>query len=70
MLSTRDLAYEILRKARKPMHYREITGEILKKKKFRGLTPEYTVLSCLLTDRKKRFIRVRKGIYALSANLK
>ena len=65
MLSTCDLAYEILKKARKPMHYREITKEILKEKTFWGKTPEYTVLSDLITDRKKRFIRVRRGIYAL-----
>jgi len=65
MSSTGDLAYEILKKARKPMYYREITKEILKKKKFSGPTPEYTVLSGMLTDRKKRFIRVKRGTYGL-----
>jgi len=65
MDSTSDLAYEILKKAGKPLHYQEIAKEILKKKKFWGKTPEYSVLGVLLKDQKKRFVRVRKGTYAI-----
>lgn len=39
MPSTCDLAYEILKKAKKPMHYREITKEILKRKEILRVNP-------------------------------
>lgn len=62
--SIAEIAYEILKKRREPLHYKEITNLIMKKKELKGKTPWNTVNACLCTNPK--FKRVDKGIYALS----
>ena len=63
---TAELAYEILKKAKSPMHYTEITKRIQRKKKLRGKRPWCTVNAALCKD--SRFVRVgegRTGLYEL-----
>lgn len=57
------LAYQILNKAGKPMHYMDITKEILKLKNSKGRTPHKTVRSVLYRD--DRFTKIDRGTYGL-----
>jgi len=60
-----DLAYEVVKKANRPMHYREITKEVSKTKKLTGRSPDLTVLGSMLKDKDRRFRRVGVGTYAI-----
>jgi DNA-binding PadR family transcriptional regulator len=62
--SYRYYILEVLRKRKKPMHYREITTEVLKHRNTRGKTPEMTILSILIKH-KENFIRTGPGTYTL-----
>ena len=71
-----DAAFEVLRAAGMPLHYREITSRILAQKLWTtaGQTPWDTVNSRLSVDIKKqggasRFIRVGPGLFTLRINL-
>ena len=59
-----EVAEVALRKAQKPLHYKEITKQVLQQCKLRGPTPHYSVRSRLGTN--GRFKRVGEGIYALA----
>ncbi len=58
-------AKELLEKTGKPMHYMEITKQILLRCNLQGKTPHETVRALMGTS--PDFIRVAEGIYALSA---
>lgn len=60
-----DLCYEILRRAGKPMHYRDIASLLLQVKPLKTKTPKDSVYSRMLTDQLKRFVRVRPGVFGL-----
>ena len=62
-----NLAYSILKKQGKPMHYIDITNEVMKKKNSKGKTPFKTVGVEINKD--NRFIRVGSGIYGLKEDL-
>lgn len=57
------LAVQVLRKHKRPMHYKEITEEVLKHRQITGKTPEMTVLAMLIKN-KALFKRTDVGIYA------
>ena len=57
-------AEELLEKSGEPMHYKEITKQILKKCALSGKTPNETVRVSLGRDSK--FVRVAEGLYALA----
>jgi len=57
-------AEELLEKSGKPMHYKDITRQILHNCALFGKTPHETVRSLMATNPK--FIRVDEGTYALS----
>jgi len=59
----KDLAFELLKKEGKPLHYKELTRRILKMKKSFGRTPEMTLISVMSKD--PRFVRVGPGLYSL-----
>ncbi len=61
--SVADLAYEILSKYKKPLHYRKITEELLKIKPLKVKEPCYTVNASMSGD--KRFMRAKRGIWGL-----
>lgn len=66
-----DAAYEVLKQARKPLHYTDITQRALQAGYLepRGQTPEATMGSRLYVDTKRlesRFKRVSGGLFALA----
>ena len=64
--SIRLMAYEILRKKGKPLHYKEITELIMQKKELKGNTPWKTVNAQLCLSPKFKRIGVgRTGMYGL-----
>src|SRR3989344_6829134 len=72
MKSFKDIAYQILQEANKPLHYREITDIALKKGLLRtdGKTPWATMNAQLAMDIKNngdssRFHRAEPGKYAV-----
>ena len=60
------LAKKVLLEQKKPMHYADITKEILKIKETKGKTPERTVIAVMLRDTHNVFIRVGDGVFGLS----
>jgi len=48
-----SLAQKVLQESKKPMHYADITKEILKVKESKGKTPERTVIAVLMRDTHK-----------------
>ncbi len=66
-----DAAYTILKRANKPLHYREITRRALAEGLIqpRGLTPEATMGSRLYIDTRQegsRFVRAGRGLFDLA----
>jgi len=61
-----SLIIETLRKAGKPMHYKDITERVLPLHPSKAKIPEYTILSVLWKS-KDFFVRVDNGTYTLSA---
>ena len=66
-----EAAYEILKQAGEPLHYKEITVRALAQGLIQpaGLTPEATMGSRLYTDTKQegsRFVRAGKGLFDLA----
>ena len=59
----KDAAYEILKQARKPLHYNEITDRALDANLLEtaGITPHATMGSLLYTDTLKNVSRFRRG---------
>jgi len=61
--SIADLAYDILDKNHRPMHYRKITEELLEIKDLKAENPHHDVNASIGVD--KRFIRYHRGIWGL-----
>jgi len=61
--SVADVAYEILIKHKKPLHYRKITEELIKIKPLKVKEPYYAVNASMSGD--KRFMRTKRGIWGL-----
>jgi len=62
-----SLAEKVLKENKKPMHYIDITTEILKLKETKGKTPERTVIAVLMRDTHNIFVRKGEGIFGLSS---
>ncbi|MGV8150401.1 MAG: winged helix-turn-helix domain-containing protein [Candidatus Woesearchaeota archaeon] len=60
------LAQKVLQEQNKPMHYVDITKEILKIKETKGKTPERTVMAVILRDKYNVFKSVGEGIFGLN----
>jgi len=58
-----DLAYDILEKNHRPMHYRKITDELEKIKEIKAEKPHHDVNASMGVD--QRFIRYQRGIWGL-----
>ncbi len=65
-LPHREVAYQVLKDHGKPMHYKEITAEVLKRSKSTGTTPQNSIFSRLITDTQKRFVKTAKGTFGLT----
>ena len=65
-LPHREVAYQVLKENGKPMHYKELTAEVLKRSKSTGATPQNSIFSRLITDTQKRFVKTAKGTFGLS----
>lgn len=72
-MNTKDAVYLVLKEASEPLHYREITEQLLTRNLWesKGNTPWATVNAQIAVDIKKngeksRFIRVRKGIFTIN----
>lgn len=61
--SVADVAYEILIKHKKPLHYRKIAEELIKIKPLKIKEPYYAVNASMSGD--KRFMRTKRGIWGL-----
>jgi len=61
--SVADVAYEILIKHKKSLHYRKITEELIKIKPLKVKEPYYAVNASMSGD--KRFMRTKRGIWGL-----
>lgn len=77
MVSFRLAAIRILKEAKKPLHYEEITKRALEQNLVEtvGATPEYTMDAVLVTDIKNKkdkspFIKKERSIFALNPNYK
>jgi DNA-directed RNA polymerase delta subunit len=62
--SYNELAYIALKKHGKPMHYRDITAEVVKFKREVGNTPSQSLRVAISKD--KRFVKTSRGIYGLA----
>ena len=65
-LPHREVAYQVLKENGKPMHYKEITAEVMKRSKTVGTTPQNSIFSRLITDTQKRFVKTAKGTFGLT----
>ena len=61
------LARKILAEQGRPMHYVDLTKEILKIKETKGKSPERTVMAVLIRDKKNTFVRKGDGVFSLSS---
>jgi len=61
--SVADVAYQILLRNKKPLHYRKITEELVKIKPLKVKEPYYAVNASMSGD--KRFMRAKRGIWGL-----
>ena len=61
-----QLAKRVLTEQKKPMHYADITKEILKIKETKGKTPERTVMAILIRDNKDVFKSMGDGVFGLT----
>jgi len=62
-----SLAEKVLKENKKPMHYTDITAEILKLKETKGKTPERTVIAVLMRDTHNVFKRMGEGKFGLTS---
>ena len=65
-LPHREVAYLILKENGKPMHYKDITAEVIKRSKSVGTTPQNSIFSRMITDTQKRFVKTAKGTFGLT----
>ena len=61
--SVANSAYEILIKHKKPLHYRQITKELIKIRPLKVKEPYYAVNASMSGD--KRFMRTKRGVWGL-----
>jgi len=61
--SVADVAYEILIKHKKPLHYRQITKDLIKIRPLKVKEPYYAVNASMSGD--KRFMRIKRGVWGL-----
>lgn len=61
-----QLAKKVLNSQKKPMHYTDITKEILKTKESKGKSPERTVMAVLIRDTHNVFMRMGDGVFGLT----
>lgn len=61
-----ELSKKILLEAKKPMHYVDLTKEILKVKETKGKSPERTVMAVLIRDTHDVFVRMGDGVFGLT----
>lgn len=61
-----QMAKKVLKEQQKPMHYGDITKEILKVKETKGKSPERTVMAVLIRDKHNVFMRMGEGIFGLT----
>lgn len=61
-----NLAIKVLGEQKKPMHYTDVTKEILKIKESKGKTPERIVIAVLMRDTHNNFMRMGDGIFGLT----
>ncbi len=66
ILPHREVAYQVLKDNGKPMHYKEITAEVIKRSKSVGTTPQNSIFSRMITDTQKRFVKTAKGTFGLT----
>ena len=65
--SITQIAYKILKKKGKPLHYKEITKLIMKEREVKGKSPGKTITCCLYRDQKfEKIGKKRNGIYGLT----
>ena len=62
----REICYLVLKENGKPMHYKKITEEVLKRSKSVGETPQNSMFARMITDNKNRFKKTGKGTFSLS----
>ena len=60
-----QLAKKVLAEQKKPMHYVDITKEILKTKETKGKSPERTVMAVIIRDKHNVFKRMGDGVFGL-----
>ena len=61
-----ELSKKVLFEAKKPMHYTDLTKEILKVKETKGKSPERTVMAVLIRDTHNVFVRMGDGVFGLT----
>jgi len=61
-----QLAQKVLSEQKKPMHYMDLTKEILKIKETKGKTPERTVIAVIQRDKHNVFVRMGDGVFGLT----
>ena len=61
-----QLAKKVLAEQKKPMHYVDITKEILKTKETKGKSPERTVMAVIIRDKHNVFKRMGEGVFGLT----
>ena len=61
-----QMAKKVLNSQKKPMHYADITKEILKTKESKGKSPERTVMAVLIRDTHNVFMRMGDGVFGLT----
>lgn len=61
-----ELSKKVLLEAKKPMHYADLTKEILKVKETKGKSPERTVMAVLIRDTHNVFVRMGDGVFGLT----
>ena len=61
-----QMAKKVLNAEKKPMHYADITREILKTKETKGKSPERTVMAVIIRDSHNVFMRMGDGVFGLT----
>jgi DNA-directed RNA polymerase delta subunit len=61
-----QMAKKVLNTEKKPMHYADITKEILKTKESKGKSPERTVMAVIIRDSHDVFMRMGDGVFGLT----
>ena len=60
-----EICHEILKRAGRPLHYREIMELLLQVKPLKTKTPENSVYARMLLDTQERFVQLGNGMFSL-----